>query len=126
MAFGTAINCMDGRVQLSVNRYLVDRWGVEHIDAITEPGPNAVLAEQADPGLVASVMSRIDISIHKHGSENIAVIGHDDCAGNPTDRSTQEEHLAKAVALLQERYPGVAVIALWADLEGNVDEVAVD
>jgi hypothetical protein len=115
---------MDGRVQLSVNRYLVKRWGVEHIDTITEPGPNAVLAGQTNENQVASILARVDISVHKHGSSNIAVVGHDDCAGNPADRPTQEDQLAQCVALLTARYPGVAVVAVWADLEGNVDEVS--
>jgi hypothetical protein len=116
---------MDGRVQLCVNRYLTSRWGVEHVDTITEPGPIAVLADQADEDQVTSILKRVDISVRRHGSENIAVIGHEDCAGNPTDRPTQEGQLARCVALLQERYPDLDVIGLWADLAGNVEEVAV-
>ena len=38
MCFCTAVNCMDGRVQLPVTSYLQERFNVEHVDSITEPG----------------------------------------------------------------------------------------
>lgn len=37
---------MDGRVQLPVIKYLQDRFKVQYVDTITEPGPNLILAEQ--------------------------------------------------------------------------------
>ncbi len=36
--FATAINCMDGRVQLPVIAYLKSKYVVDYVDAITEPG----------------------------------------------------------------------------------------
>jgi len=43
MSFYTAINCMDGRVQLPVITYLQKRFGVEHVDSITAAGPNRLV-----------------------------------------------------------------------------------
>ena len=40
MSFCTAINCMDGRVQLPVIRFLQERFKVDYVDVISEPGPN--------------------------------------------------------------------------------------
>ena len=37
--FYSAINCMDGRVRLPVISYLRERFGVQHVDVITEAGP---------------------------------------------------------------------------------------
>ena len=45
MKFYTVINCMDGRVQLPVIKYLQKRFNVEYVDSITEAGPNLVLSE---------------------------------------------------------------------------------
>ena len=42
MSFYTTINCMDGRVQLPVISYLMERFGVQYVDAITGPGPGTL------------------------------------------------------------------------------------
>ena len=36
--FATAINCMDGRVQLPVIKFLQERFKAEYVDIISEPG----------------------------------------------------------------------------------------
>ena len=53
--FCTAINCMDGRVQLPVIQYLQKRFNVDFVDSVTEAGPNLILSEAEDPGLVQSI-----------------------------------------------------------------------
>ena len=45
MKFCTAVNCMDGRVQLPVISYMMDRFGADCVDVISEPGPNRIIAE---------------------------------------------------------------------------------
>ena len=120
--FYTAINCMDGRVQLPVIEYLRDRFKAAYIDAVTEPGPNRLLAEGTDEAAVASIEQRVRISVETHGSIGIAVVGHDDCAGNPASRSEQQQQTAAAVRRIQSRFPGVPVIGLWVDREWTVHE----
>ena len=83
MRFCTAINCMDGRVQIPVIQYLKDRFDADYVDAVTEPGPNRILAEDADTRIRQSIDRRVGISVEGHGSVGIAVVGHHDCAGNP-------------------------------------------
>jgi len=46
--FATAINCMDGRVQTPVIKWLKNEYKVNYIDMITEPGPNKILAESKE------------------------------------------------------------------------------
>ncbi len=123
MRFCTAINCMDGRVQLPVINYLRERFGAEWVDSITEPGPNKILADRSDARAVDSIMARIRISVEKHGSVGIAVVGHHDCAGNPSPKEVQIEQIAHAVKLIQEEFRGVEVIGLWVDGKWNVTEV---
>lgn len=86
--FATAINCMDGRVQLPVIEWMKDKYSVEYIDMITAAGPNNVLlnGEQSE---VDSIIAKVQISYEKHGSEVIAIVGHHDCAGNPVSKEEQ-------------------------------------
>ena len=123
MAFCTAINCMDGRVQLPVIHYLMERLGVDYVDSVTEPGPVKILAEQTDLSLLDSIFTRVSISTEKHGSKSIAICAHADCAGNPVDDEIQKDQLKKAAKILQERCPRTDVIALWLDINWNVYEI---
>ncbi len=59
--FGTAINCMDGRVQLPVINWMKSRYGLDFIDMVTEPGPDKMLS-QGSPAQVESIKSRVLIS----------------------------------------------------------------
>lgn len=111
--FATAINCMDGRTQLPVNAWLCREYGVDFVDTITEPGPNRILAARTDPVAVESIRRRVAISIDKHGSRVVAVVGHYDCAGNPVGFETQQQHTRQAVAAVRSWNLGVEVIGLW-------------
>jgi hypothetical protein len=113
--FVTAINCMDGRVQLPVIRYLMKTFAADYVDTITEPGPDKILGENKDSSRVNSIKERIGISLHKHHSDTIAIVSHQDCAGNPVDKQKHCAHLVDAVALLRSCYPGVRVVGLWVD-----------
>jgi hypothetical protein len=89
--FATAINCMDGRTQVPVIEWMKKRYGVDYVDMITEPGVDAILSENKDMQTIERIKKRLSISIEKHHSKFIAVVGHHDCAGNPVDMQT---HLA--------------------------------
>ena len=104
MRFCTVINCMDGRVQLPVIKYLQQRFNAEFVDSITEPGPNLILSEEKSTALLQSILERLKISIEHHKSVGIAVVGHHDCAGIPTPKDDQIVQLQKAVHLLHQKY----------------------
>lgn len=114
---------MDGRVQLPVISYLKKRFNTQYIDVVTEPGPVAYLADQADSAKVNSITQRIDISIKKHNSCGIAIVAHYDCAGNPVPKAKQLEQLDLAARFLTQRYPNAKVIGLWVDDKWSVSEV---
>lgn len=124
MRFCTAINCMDGRTQLPVIRYLQQRFEAEHVDAITEPGPNLILSQQKNRGAIQSILERLEISIGRHKSLGVAVVGHHDCAGNPAPKDEQIKHVQKAVQFLQKQYEDVEIIGLWVNDKWEVREVA--
>jgi len=112
----TAINCMDGRTQRPVRRWMEAEYGVDYVDMITEPGPDAILAG-GDETLVASIKNRVLISVEKHGSKVVAIVAHGDCAGNPV---TKDEHMAmlvQAAQTVKEWDLPVTIVGLWIDAE---------
>ena len=121
--FCTVINCMDGRIQLPVIRYLQQRFGVEYVDSITEAGPNLILAEHKRATSVKSILERVDISIENHESVAVAVAGHHDCAGNQAPPTDQIAHTQKAIEFLRRHYPNAEIIGLWVDKDWEVHEV---
>lgn len=113
--FVTAINCMDGRAQQPVIDFMKSRYAADYVDMITEAGPNKILAECSDKTRVESVKFRLAISIDKHNSGVIAVVGHYDCGGNPAPESTQIEQIKKAAGNLKKWYEGIEIIGIWVD-----------
>ncbi len=114
---------MDGRVQLPVIHHLQKRFDAEYIDSITEPGPNLILSEQKNPDMVNAIIKRINISIEKHNSSAIAVVGHYDCAGNPAPKDKQIQHIKDSIKLLKIHFKKPEIIGLWVDENWEVNEV---
>jgi len=113
--FVTAINCMDGRVQLPVIDWMKKEYTADFVDMITEPGPNKILAEKKPSDLIESLKKRVEISVIKHASTNIAIVGHFDCAGNPVENETQLNQIKKSVKTIQSWGLNIPVIGLWID-----------
>jgi len=109
--FGTAINCMDGRVQEPVAKYIRRKYLVDYVDVITEPGPARAIAE--DWPLVATIRARLQISLDKHRSSVVAVVGHHDCAGNPVPMEQQLEQIKAAVEAIRGWGVKAEVVGLW-------------
>jgi carbonic anhydrase len=124
MSFCTAINCIDGRTQLPVIAYLQNHFVVKYVDSITEAGPNRILAEEPNGTAARSIFERLNISIDRHNSIGIAVVGHHDCAGNPSSAEEQTAHTKKAVLHLKEHYKNIEIIGLWVDKNWNVQEIS--
>lgn len=123
MSFCTVINCMDGRVQLPVNRFMQQRFNTEHVDTITEAGPNLILSKQKNRERTRSILEQLKISIQNHNSVGIAIVGHHDCAGNPAHKDEQIIQLQEAVQFLQKQYKGIEVIGLWVCDKWGVQEI---
>jgi len=90
---------------------------------ITEPGPNKILTEQTDEMQLKSIFSRVEISLNKHQSNQIAVVGHYDCAGNPAPKNVQIEHIKKSIEAISQKYPNTEIIGLWVNEKWRVEEV---
>ena len=122
MTFCTAITCMDGRVQMPVNQFLQSRFSVKWVDTITEPGPNGILAEDILSETFKSILHRLNISIDGHGSVGVAIIGHHDCAGNPSGETRQKEQIQQSIKNLKA-HVAIEIIGLWVDSNWIVHEL---
>ncbi|MCK4637628.1 MAG: hypothetical protein KAT49_07095 [Methanomicrobia archaeon] len=121
--FATAINCMDGRVQIPVIEWLKRKYSASYVDMITEPGPNKILAESKDDPVIETIKRRVKISVNKHASEIIAIVGHYDCAGNPVDRDTQIKQIRSAIRIVESWNFNVQIIGLWVDENWKVHKI---
>jgi len=106
---------MDGRVQDAVKDYMKENYGVDYVDMVTEPGPNKILADNLDSAVIENIKKRVEISVEHHGSRVIAIVGHFGCAGNPTEKETQIEHLKEAKEIVISFGFPVEIILLWVD-----------
>jgi len=113
--FACAINCMDGRTQDAVKNYIKNNYGADYVDMVTEPGPNKILADNADSAVIENIKKRVEVSVHHHGSKVIAIVGHFGCAGNPAEKEEQIQHLKKAEEVVKGFGFDAEIIKLWVD-----------
>lgn len=110
--FATAINCMDGRVQEPVAKWIKERFEVDYVDMITEPGADKLLSEGLAEKIEA-IRQKAMISVNVHKSRIIVIAGHIDCAGNPVSKEKHLEQIKKCVKIIDSwRFP-VQIIGLW-------------
>ena len=121
--FATAINCIDGRTQLPVIQWLRERCDVDYVDMINEPGVDRIVAESESQSLVESIRIKVRISIDKHGSKLIAIVGHHDCAGNPVDKSVHLTQIRAAIKTIESWRYDAQVVGLWVDGRWLVQEI---
>ncbi len=120
--FATAINCIDGRTQIPVTEWMKAQYGVDFVDMVTEPGPDRILSENMEAQTLEWVRSKIDVSVAKHGSKLVAVVGHHDCAGNPVDKKTHLTQILDATKTVESWGLGVRVVGLWVGDHWNVEQ----
>jgi hypothetical protein len=121
MTFGTAIQCIDGRIQEPIIKFLKSRYNLTYIDTITEPGVCKILAERSSGQVILLIEKALDISVNLHKSRMIAVSGHHDCASNPSDENTQKKQVNECKEYLKAKYPGCEILGLWVDKNWKVN-----
>lgn len=114
-SFACAINCIDGRTQRLVEEYILKKYGVDFVDAVTEPGPDKILAENTDVFLIESIKKKVGISVKHHGAKIIAIVGHADCAGNPSKKEDHLKQLRESKKTVESFGFNANVISLWID-----------
>ncbi|MCL5409198.1 MAG: hypothetical protein M1135_04200 [Candidatus Omnitrophica bacterium] len=119
--FAVCLNCMDGRVQIPVIRWIKKNYSVDYVDIITEPGMDGILSDEKND--INSILLKIETSIDKHNSCILFVVGHFDCAGNPVNDKSHKKHICIAVNRLKNLKSFVRIIGLWVSNEWMVEKI---
>jgi hypothetical protein len=119
--FGTAINCMDGRVQLPVIEWMKKQYKLDYVDMITEPGADKMVARGSFNQLEA-IKNKALVSVEKHGSRIVIIVGHDDCAGNPVTPEQHKLDLREAVKKVTSwKLPVETIDAIWINKDWRIE-----
>jgi hypothetical protein len=118
--FGTAITCIDGRVQRPVSDWVRFNCNVHHVDLITEPGPDKVFSS-GPKHLIDDVMRKVAFSVKHHFSPVVALSGHDTCAANPVSREEHVKQILDGVEVVLSYNLQVRVVGLWVSEWGSVE-----
>jgi carbonic anhydrase len=120
--FAAVITCMDGRIQTRTLDQVMTRFGVRYVDNITATG-----AVQHFDGSVSAtgegLLRSLTVSSEAHGTNQVALVAHAGCAGNPVADETQRQQLLRAKAVVSERFPDMEVIALFFDPRVGFDKI---
>lgn len=114
-AFTCAINCIDGRIQPAVRKYMRDYSSAKYVDMITEAGPNKILAQNSDHAIIENIKKRLEISKHRHDAKIVAIVGHHGCAANPGNKEEQIAHLRETKKVVEGFNLDMEIILLWVD-----------
>jgi carbonic anhydrase len=118
--FGTAISCIDGRVHLPLIEWMREMLSVDYVDLVTHAGADGLLAR--DPQTAERLLrAAVEISVQRHGSPVLALVGHHDCAANPGGADTHREQLLQGLRVLHGWHLGVKLIAIWVNAEWQID-----
>ncbi len=119
--FGTVLTCMDGRIQRKVSDYLMTVFGVRNLDTITAAGMIRHIA--SDTERTANILEDLGVSVAQHGSQDIALVAHHDCAGNPTSDKVQRDQILDAMDRVSKQHPDAQIVGLWVDGSWTVERI---
>lgn len=105
-------------------RYLKERYSVDYVDMITAPGMDGSFAQGKQP-LVDEVKRAVMVSLEKHHSCAIAVVGHAECAGNPVSREQHAADIQKGVTIVRSWKLPLSVIGLWVNEQWEVEQLVL-
>jgi carbonic anhydrase len=112
--FAAVITCIDGRIQNRTLDHAMTRFGVRYVDNITAAGAVKHLA--GEPTSVGeSLLNDLALSASYHGTKQVALIAHTDCAGNAVPDETQRQNLRHAAKVVSDRFPDLEIVALLFD-----------
>jgi hypothetical protein len=121
--FGTAINCIDGRTQEPVIDFMKQEYGIDGVDMVTFPGVDGIISSLGNFNTIALIRNAVSISVERHGSRIIAVVGHFDCAGNPGNREHHYAHIRKAVQQVSSWNFDAIIVGFYVNDKWQIEEV---
>jgi len=121
--FGTAINCIDGRTHEAVIDHMKQKYNIDGVDMVTLPGVDGIISNHGQSEEIALIRKAVSISIEKHGSEIISVVGHYDCAGNPGDRQHHFMNIRQAIHEVSSWNFQAQVVGYYVNDKRQIEEV---
>lgn len=121
MTFATCLNCIDGRVQLPAINWIMENYNMKYVDMVTKAGMDGFLADENSD--IQEILKDVEVSISGHGSTNIFIAGHYDCAANPVDKMTHQKQIYTAVKRIKNIFPDLKVIGLWINENFVVENI---
>jgi carbonic anhydrase len=115
------LNCIDGRVQIPVIHWIKQHCQVDHVDMVTEPGMNGLLANEDHP--IESIIKKLRLSIDNNNARVIVIVGHYDCRGNPVIEALHREQIRLAVERVQKAFGAFDLIGLWVNEKWKAERV---
>jgi hypothetical protein len=106
--FATALTCIDGRIHDALRDRVRTVLQVDAVDLVTVQGPDRVLAH-GDDDWVGRLAERVMVSHRAHGSTQLVIASHSDCAGHPVDDETHRRDLRPAATRFAPLVPGMSV-----------------
>ncbi len=120
--FAAAVCCIDGRFYQPLIMWAKKRLGVDHIDLITEAGPDKTISENKKPN-IDIIKEQIQISIDYHNTMHVIIAAHDDCAANRVSPIEHCKHLKIAMKVMKGWKLPVELICVFIDADYNIEEI---
>lgn len=98
-------------------------FGIDGVDIVTFPGADGIFSDKARTTEVALARRAVSISVEKHGSNVIAVVGHHDCAGNPGDMNYHHGQIRRAIEEVSSWNLHSVVVGLYLNEKWHVEKV---
>ena len=99
------------------------KYGIDGVDMVTFPGVDGKISSSGNSDVIALIRNAVSISIEKHGSRIIAIIGHFDCAGNPGNKEHHYGHIVKAVVEVSSWNLGAEIVGLYVNDKRQIEQV---
>lgn len=119
--FGTSVSCFDGRIQESIQRWLIENYKVDYVDAITEHGIVKLFSSEAE---AERIKSKLLHSIEHEHPKIILVSAHHDCEGNPVSKNEQVAQLRIAIGRIRSWNLPVNVVGVWINERLQVESIS--
>ena len=119
-SFACVITCIDGRIQEPVSHWLKARLRIDHLDTITEAGPDKVLSSGSKAD-VEAIFRKVLISVNAHHSRTVAIVAHHDCAGNPVSKKDHIRFLDECKKVVATWGMPLRIITVYVNEEWAVE-----
>ncbi len=121
--FGTMLNCMDGRTQEPVAKWMKEQYKLDVVDAPNPAGPTNMITKGTTE-IIGHYQAETLISVNGHSSRNVAIVAHQGCAKNPISDEDQLLELKEACEIVATQWglpAGVRITGLWLTKNTDLD-----